>query len=461
MTYSTTRLQRTTNNVISIRHSRNNRSITIIGGIKMSDIILKITEEKPTAIVDDFDTFIHYMKENSTGLTKTNEFIRRKNLYELNQKMKTHSIPNATPRRDQPAYPLLHLFYHLALAGKIFQKVYKGNRSDMEATERFEMYEELTATEKYFFLLETFWVDVNLEKIQKGCPGRESAYYNVSDFLEYVGKQEPGKKINIEDNREPYVILFSWSFGYFFLYFSFFGFWSVIRYKERSSRKISFKAKSITPSSFGTTVIPVLTKKREFTLWNLLYRRSFYDEWKSIPGSPLPGQELSSDEQKEVEPFFLPFAQLFPEGELQKTLPREGIQFVDGTYVFKVALRNNVWRYIEISADDTLLDLHNAIQIAYNFDDDHLYSFFMDGEIWSDEHFNSPWDDEGPFVDEVKIGELGLREGQNILYLFDYGDSWEFRVTLEELREEGIKPGKSKILKKKGKSPQQYPTDEE
>ena len=53
---------------------------------------------------------------------------------------------------------------------------------------------------------------------------------------------------------------------------------------------------------------------------------------------------------------------------------------MDRTYVFKVSLAKDLWRRIEIAADHTLLDLHRAIQKAYNFDDDHLYSFLWMAE---------------------------------------------------------------------------------
>jgi len=129
---------------------------------------------------------------------------------------------------------------------------------------------------------------------------------------------------------------------------------------------------------------------------------------------------------------------------------------MDGTYVFKVSLNKTVWRRIELSSDHTLLDLHNSIQRAYDFDDDHLYSFFMDGKIWSKMRFTSPNEDEGPHVDEVCIGDLGLAKGQVILYLFDYGDMWRFRVKLEEIRTEGTKPGEPDIIDSKGESPDQY-----
>ncbi len=64
-------------------------------------------------------------------------------------------------------------------------------------------------------------------------------------------------------------------------------------------------------------------------------------------------------------------------------------------------------------------------------------------------------------MDEVSIGELGLFIGQNILYLFDYGAEWRFRVELEEIRNEGHKPLKPKIIEEKGEAPEQYEYYEE
>lgn len=71
------------------------------------------------------------------------------------------------------------------------------------------------------------------------------------------------------------------------------------------------------------------------------------------------------------------------------------------TYTFRVALRGmaGVWRDLELSADHTLEDLHLAIQDAFDFDNDHLYSFFMNNRAWdrsSEYHLTEgvgPWDD--------------------------------------------------------------------
>jgi hypothetical protein len=134
---------------------------------------------------------------------------------------------------------------------------------------------------------------------------------------------------------------------------------------------------------------------------------------------------------------------------------------MDGTYIFKVSLNRSVWRRIKLSSDHTLLDLHNSIQSAYGFDSDHLYCFCMDGKIRSKMRISSPGIDVGPHVDEVCIGDLGLFTRQVILYLFDFGDMWSFRVKLEEIRTEGTKPGEPDIIDSRGESPEQYESYED
>ncbi len=54
------------------------------------------------------------------------------------------------------------------------------------------------------------------------------------------------------------------------------------------------------------------------------------------------------------------------------------------SYTFHVSLPGNkrLWRKLELPAHATLEGLHLAIQQAYSFDNDHLYSFFMSGKAW-------------------------------------------------------------------------------
>ena len=55
----------------------------------------------------------------------------------------------------------------------------------------------------------------------------------------------------------------------------------------------------------------------------------------------------------------------------------------------------------------------------------------------------------------MAFGELDLYVRQRILYLFDFGDNWEFGVELIETRDEPHE-GEPKILEEKGEAPQQY-----
>lgn len=432
-----------------------------------------INENEPTPILKDFAAFIQYLKTHQIVLTKVNEFISGKNLFELNQQM-THPQRNTVERTTQNFYPLFHLFYHLVLGGKLFQKVSETNRIVLKPTYRLQLYEDLRPAEKYFFLLETFWMDTDWEKLQGGYFGR-SPFKKVSIILETLAEMTPAKKTLLHDKKQDERIEFFTYLEYFLHYLSYFGFWEVTPIKALTTLDYperAFMAESITPTVFGVTIAPILNETRDLLEWNLPHRRKS-GEYRPVPGSPVPGEEiyaLLSGENKRKkskstvnvkkgkpgDPFFLPFVPLVASGELQKTLPREEPKLMDGTYIFKVSLKKSVWRRIELSSDHTLLDLHSSIQYAYGFDDDHLYSFFMDGRIGSYEKFTSPHDDEGPHVDDVCIGELGLTVGQNILYLFDYGDMWRFRVELEEIRTEGSKPGMPRIIESKGKSPKQY-----
>ena len=57
----------------------------------------------------------------------------------------------------------------------------------------------------------------------------------------------------------------------------------------------------------------------------------------------------------------------------------------DISYVFKVSFVHGVWRKIQVPSEYSLDILHLAILESYNFEDDHLYAFFMDNILWSGE----------------------------------------------------------------------------
>lgn len=81
-------------------------------------------------------------------------------------------------------------------------------------------------------------------------------------------------------------------------------------------------------------------------------------------------------------------------------------------------------------------DLHNALQEAYGFWNDHLYSFFMTGQAWTEPSISSPEDwMSGQPADEVTLSETGLKQGDTILYIYDYGAEWRVEIEVEEMVE--------------------------
>jgi hypothetical protein len=425
-----------------------------------------ITQTEPVPLVRDFQSFLDYVAANKPYLTPKG-YISGKDLFEINKGM-TYPIGDTTVRSRQQLYPQLHLFFHLAQAGRLIQKASgKADKTVLQLSDRATDYSELTPTEKYFFLLETLWVDTNWKHVEASI-FKGLGILDAQTVLGKLAGRTPNVPIRAKD-----LVSVPDSLGYLWIYFAFFGFWTITQNKEVASAfKRSFYPGMVTPLPLGVGLAQLLVRERNFVIWNLPFRREL-GEWKVNPGQPLPEEYLEARGAKKSkkskivqrdqtgEPFLLPFVTLFAEGELRNTLPRETGKAVDGIYLFRVALGKGTWRKIEISSTHTLLDLHNAIQNAFQFDSDHLYSFFMDGIPWSDEKFSSPYEDEGPHVDEVRIGELGLAKGQTILYLFDYGDEWRFSVTLEEIQQDKPHPKKPRIIESKGKNPEQYPNWEE
>lgn len=156
------------------------------------------------------------------------------------------------------------------------------------------------------------------------------------------------------------------------------------------------------------------------------------------------------------------------------------------TYIFKVKLKHDkrIWRKIEVLGSQTLEVLHMTIQEAFDFDADHLYSFFMSGRAWDDSDFEYHHPDAAPQTPlekkmetifsliqgshpelrvpatRMRIESLNLKPKQKFLYLFDYGDEWQFEV---EFLREGFpkKTDYPRIIDSRGEAPQQYTDYEE
>jgi len=146
-------------------------------------------------------------------------------------------------------------------------------------------------------------------------------------------------------------------------------------------------------------------------------------------------------------------------------------------YIFKVALKSakSIWRRIAIRDNQTLDDLHEAIFVAFDREEEHLYSFYLPryrdkgrARLVNAREYTHPYTlEDNPFADETvedasktRLSTLGLKLGQQFDYLFDFGDSWWHVITVEELGGQPDKKKYPRIIEIHGESPPQYVYDE-
>jgi Plasmid pRiA4b ORF-3-like protein len=134
-------------------------------------------------------------------------------------------------------------------------------------------------------------------------------------------------------------------------------------------------------------------------------------------------------------------------------------------FVFDAELLNvtGVGARVAVAGHEHLTALHDAIQQAFNWENDHLYSFWLDGEFWGDataELVIPGAPDTDSRTADVALGELALNIDARIAYVFDYGDEWRVMLTLRE-RVDGAS-AMPRVSERRGTAPPQYPPlDEE
>ena len=106
-------------------------------------------------------------------------------------------------------------------------------------------------------------------------------------------------------------------------------------------------------------------------------------------------------------------------------------------FVFEAELLNvsGVSARIAVAGHEHLTALHDAIQQAFNWENDHLYSFWLDGQFWGDataELVIPGAPDTDSRTADVPVDDLGLKPGARIAYVFDYGDEWRVMLTIRE-----------------------------
>ena len=110
-------------------------------------------------------------------------------------------------------------------------------------------------------------------------------------------------------------------------------------------------------------------------------------------------------------------------------------------------------RTIEVKENFTLGELHKYIQETVNFDDDHLYQFYLG---------RNPQNDSNTVPQNTALNQIYPSNGLKLYYLFDFGDCWIFEI--RKSRKKKVADSKKKypvVIESQGTNPEQYPEYED
>lgn len=109
-------------------------------------------------------------------------------------------------------------------------------------------------------------------------------------------------------------------------------------------------------------------------------------------------------------------------------------------YRFRIVLDTleDVFRDIEISADSSLEDLHNAIVQAFNFEGSEMASFYKSDENWNQGEEIALFDmsdglDQVKIMSDTNINSMVSSEDTKLIYVYDFLNMWTFYVELADI----------------------------
>lgn len=386
-----------------------------------------IDKNPPGTILQDFQTLLDFLNPQGIEVSGVNNVLPMKQLRTINDLL-SHPIDMGLKRPVQKSYPYIHGLYWLLRASGITTVKSKGKKPILAIDQAvLESWNRLNPTDRYFNLLEAWMIFGTEEMLGE----RGGLMFNNLDQCLHFLKNLPSEGQNFADSKNSDPLKY-WPGLHNLALLHLFGIISVTSAKMKEGK--GWQVGTVKPTPFGMALLQLL--------WITFCQNEFFTEAQERL-NPILGQ---------LQPAFQEF---FPEWQQNLVIPG-ATEFRDELYIFKVSL-GKIWRRIAIPGKLTLNYLAYAILDSVEFCCDHLYQFTYKNRFGRITNIHHPSLDEPPFVDQVSVGDLPLEPGANMIYIFDFGDWWEFNVQLEEIKPLDGNMEQPKVLKKSGKSPQQYP----
>lgn len=105
-------------------------------------------------------------------------------------------------------------------------------------------------------------------------------------------------------------------------------------------------------------------------------------------------------------------------------------------YQLKITLKYSkppIWRRVLVENTITLAELHDTIQLAFDWTNSHLHQFNINGTHYSLPDPGAGWGSPVENGADYQLCQVVSAEGSKFVYEYDFGDSWYHDIVLEKI----------------------------
>lgn len=388
-------------------------------------------------LIKDFDTFINFILEKDPNLSNKNQVLGKNDCFELNSLL-YFQRDAIKASRTQDQYIAIDLFFTLAVKSKLFLvQINSKNKFKLVKTPRLEEFLNLNIYEKYAFLLECFWTKYEFDEELR------NSIYEFFEIIYVISRTNVENKILKSDVDRGRTL-----FSYYSKITKILRILGIceLEFIDNVKSKYDDSIKSIIPTALGIEICKVLISTAlDYLNTEYYYIDIIKERW-----------EIEDIDIEKT--FFELISKVFEPKLIEKTINSDVQINRKGTYILKVSLDKSLWRVVKLSHKIELHRLHLIIQQAFDFDNDHMYAFYTGTSYRNGKEFYcaNPLGESEEYED-LTIEDAELYKGQQFIYLFDFGDMWEFKIQVMDFIENEEADFVPQIIESKGKSVQQYP----
>ncbi len=393
---------------------------------------LKITEESPGTIVKDFNALLDFIGKDGISVTPSLNVLHTKELPKINALL-SKPIEIGIQRPKQKAYPYINGLYLLLRCSGFSNIETHGSKPKLFLDkDALKSWKTLNSTEQYFYLFEIFMLKTDGRIIGE----KMSVRNHDTDVLLSLYKKIPNSTLTVSEQQKKQSYIFYFLPHYILALFELFGLAALKQGKPAKGR--GWQIDEIHKTDYGKTMVKFFKNSDELEEVFITQDVSPFE----LPPNPLQS-------------IFQPY---FPEWKNTPALTK--VKFTTGYFVFKVMLEDT-WRKIGIPSTETFTTLALAILNAYDFDYDHLFSFTYPNRFMQIVEINHPQCKDGFSSDDVKLGNVFYKPGRILLFEYDFGESWQFVIRLEEIQDLNDENSEIVLLESHGESPPQYGAEDD